>query len=328
MAGGHSIWNTGDLSDNSILEIYKVIIDKLNNFVEDYSDEEMDLIQIMFVELNPLPKLKLKNINQLKLRKDLVKIAETKNYFNDNYIPFTMDLNYYGEKLDYKMDEEGYINQIILKRDGVGQDIYKNIVFDYDNLMKGGSKIILNKVLNKSDINIYINNRTYKVKYRDFGNEKTRLNILIINDSNKNKRVIEVFSINDDGNSKIEDRIGYPKFIVYDTPLSQDKGEFIREINDVSLHIHNDKVIKYENKIVLPIIKFKNLSLNKHVKNSNIGVFDIETYYDITKDKSFTYALGFKIFRGEIKLFYKKTDQTNNDLSIECERCHQINIKF
>jgi hypothetical protein len=340
MAGGHGIWKTGDLSDNSILQIYRVIIDKLNNFVEDYSDEEMDLIQIMFIELDPLPKLKLKNINKLKLDKDLVNIGKIKKSFNDNYIPFSMNLNYYGEKLDYEINKKGYINKIILKVNDVAQDIYENIVYEFDNpMIKGGSKIILKKVLNKSNINIYINYRRFKAKYSDFDNEITRMNILIINDSNINQdtptaqsvpttsptpsvtslnecREIEVFTINDI--SKIEARIGDPKFVVYDTPLNKDKTEFIRRINDFSLHINNDKVIKYEHKIVLPVIKFKNLSLNKYVKNSNIGVFDIETYYDITKDKSFTYALGFKIFKGETKLFYKKPDQTSNDLIIEC----------
>jgi hypothetical protein len=313
MAGDHSIWNSGDFSEQTILEIYKIIINKLNDFVEDYSDEEIDLIQIMFIELNPLPKLKLRNINKLKLRKDLVRIAKTKKYFNDNYIPFSMNLNYYGETLDYTIDEKGYINYINLRN----KDIYKNIVFDFeDPEIKGGSKLILNKVINSSKLKIYVNNRKIKARYSDFGNEFTRMNILIINDNDINQRVIEVFTINNINN--IDYRIGEPKFVVYDTPLNEDKTEFIRRINDFSLHVHNDKVIKYEKKIMLPIIVYKNLSADKHVRNSNIGVFDIETYYDIKKDKSFTYALGFKIFKGETKLFYKKPDQTSNELIIEC----------
>ena len=313
MAGSHGIWDSGDFSEGKILELYRIIINNLNEFVEDYTDEDIDLIQIMFIELNPLPKLKLKNINKLKLRKDLVRISKTKKYFNDNYIPFSMNLNYYGEKLDYNIDEKGYINYINLRN----QDIYEKIVFDLDDPeIKGGSNIILNKVKNESKINIYMNNRKIKARYSDFGNDLTRMNILIINDNDINQRIIEVFTIKNINN--IENRIGDPKFVVYDTPLNEDKTEFIRRINDFSLHIHNDKVIKYEKKIMLPIIVYKDLSVDKHVRNSNIGVFDIETYYDIKKDKSFTYALGFKIFKGETKLFYKKPDQSSNELIIEC----------
>ena len=78
MAGEHDVWYSDNLLDEYILELYKKIISKLNEFIEDYTEEEIDLIQIMFIEVNPLPKLKLNNINKLKLNKSLLKIGETK----------------------------------------------------------------------------------------------------------------------------------------------------------------------------------------------------------------------------------------------------------
>jgi hypothetical protein len=309
MSGKHEIWYSDVLSKN-IIDLYKKILSKINDFIVDYKDEDIDLIQVMLMEINPLPELKLKNINKLKLNKELVKVGETKKQFNENYIPFSMNLNYYGEKLDYNINEESHIDYINLN----GKNIFENIVFDYDNPeIKGGSKTILNKIKDKSKINIFLYSRKFNTRYTEFNNEIIRNHLLIVNDNDINQRLIEVFVINDKNN-----RFGNPKLVSYDRPLNEDKSEFIRNINDFSLHIYNDKVIKYENKIILPIIKYKDLSLDKHVRNSNIGVFDIETYYDIKKDKSFTYALGFKIFKGETKLFYKKIDQSSNDLIIEC----------
>lgn len=80
MAGEHDVWYSDNLLDEYILELYKKIISKLNEFIEDYTEEEIDLIQIMFIEVNPLPKLKLNNINKLKLNKSLLKIGETKKF--------------------------------------------------------------------------------------------------------------------------------------------------------------------------------------------------------------------------------------------------------
>ena len=67
-------------------------------------------------------------------------------------------------------DEKGYINNINLKN----KEIYENIVFYFDDPeIKGGSKIILNKVKNRSKINIYVNTHKIKARYSDFGNELT-----------------------------------------------------------------------------------------------------------------------------------------------------------
>ena len=73
MAGYHGIWYSKSLNIEDIHNLYEMVKEKLNNFIDDYSDDEIDIIQIMFIELNPLPKLKLRNINKLNLDKKLVK---------------------------------------------------------------------------------------------------------------------------------------------------------------------------------------------------------------------------------------------------------------
>jgi DNA polymerase type B, organellar and viral len=106
--------------------------------------------------------------------------------------------------------------------------------------------------------------------------------------------------------------------LITDKSLNNDKSEFIRTINDFSLHIKNEKIIKFKQNIVLDSIKYIDNSEDKFTRNTNIGTLDIETYYDKELDKSFTYAIGFKIFKGKTNLFYKKDNQTSEDLIIEC----------
>lgn len=82
----------------------------------------MDIIKIMFIELNPLPKLNLRNINKLKryllIRKKLVKIGETKKNFNNQSLPFTMNLKYFWGILAYYTNYSAncYIGNIDYKR--------------------------------------------------------------------------------------------------------------------------------------------------------------------------------------------------------------------
>ena len=81
--------------------------------------------------------------NEKLLTKKIIKIGETKKNFNDHNIPFSMNLNYYGKKLNYKINSRGYIDYIEYK----GENIYEKIVRDKENTyIKGGSEILLNKV--------------------------------------------------------------------------------------------------------------------------------------------------------------------------------------
>ena len=83
-------------------------------------------------------------INNFKfLDKKIIKIGETKKNFNYQNLPLTMDFKYYGEKLEYKLNNDGYIDTINLN----GINIFKNIVYDIQaSEIKEGSKIILKKI--------------------------------------------------------------------------------------------------------------------------------------------------------------------------------------
>jgi hypothetical protein len=106
-----------NLTNENTKKLYLNITYRLNIFVNEYSDEthEMDIIKIMFIELNPLPKLNIRNINKLKLEKKLVKISETKKNFNNQSLPLTMNLKYFVGRLAYNTNSKGYIGHIAYK---------------------------------------------------------------------------------------------------------------------------------------------------------------------------------------------------------------------
>lgn len=54
----------------------------------------------------------------------------------------------------------------------------------------------------------------------------------------------------------------------------------------------------------------------KSTRNTNIGSLDIETYFNESMNKSFVYAIGYKVYKGETKLFYKSNTNNSNDLVI------------
>lgn len=56
----------------------------------------------------------------------------------------------------------------------------------------------------------------------------------------------------------------------------------------------------------------------KSTRNTNIGSFDIETYFKNSDNKSYVYALGYKILGGDRKLLYKSECQSSYDLILEC----------
>jgi hypothetical protein len=139
MADKHDIWNSTKLSNKDIKILYSSIVSKLNDFIEEYSDDEIYIIQVMFIEINTLVKLKLKNINNLKLDKKIIKKGETKKNFNNYSVPLTMNLKYFGENLEYKTNFQGYIDTIIYN----GENIYENIIYNIDDPnIKSSSKII------------------------------------------------------------------------------------------------------------------------------------------------------------------------------------------
>lgn len=312
----------------------------------EYTDEEIELIQIMFVRISEqdITNLGLKNINNLKLDKRIVKVTETKTSFKDMFIPLNMDLKYYGEPVKFEVID-GRVSSLILFDQNILNSF--DLATEYSN--KKGSVILNKKITKYQKFYIYLNKSKIKNSFNPstvqdnddnlnfiYFNKFRYVLLLILEDINKT-RTIEVFDIN----YLISKYLNSPEPISYemfgklcsndllfvnrkysaiDEPLSLDKKTFKRTINDFTIHFNNDKIILFENKINLPTINYKETSLDKITKNSNIGVFDIETYYNSSKDKSFVYAVGFKIFRGETRIFYKEPNISSEELLLECIR--------
>lgn len=93
--------------------------------------------------------------------------------------------------------------------------------------------------------------------------------------------------------------------------------KFTREIGNLKLTIENNSIIRTETSGYLPVIK-KLPCGEDTITNSKIGVFDIETYKDRNDNKSYVYALGFKVMNGEKKLIYISNDKSSYDIIIEC----------
>ena len=75
-----------------------MVKEKLNNFIDDYSDDEIDIIQIMFIEIEPLAKLKVRNIDKLKLDIKYPKFAKyikIKQSLNKHYLMLYFVLFYF-----------------------------------------------------------------------------------------------------------------------------------------------------------------------------------------------------------------------------------------
>ena len=116
--------------------------------------------------------------------------------------------------------------------------------------------------------------------------------------------IVEVFS--KDGNN-----------LIYAKDFKISNNEFKREIGKFSLYIKDNIKSKYEVQGILPTIKPLKPGL-KSARDTNIGVLDIETYFNENVNKSFVYAIGYKVYKGEMKLFYKSNTNNANDLVIEC----------
>jgi hypothetical protein len=324
MVGNQFFWNSNSLSNKDYYDLYIKVLDQLDNYIEDYSEDSIVLIQIMFIELNPELSLQLKNIKNIYLDKGILNKSYNNKVFNDNYLPFSMDLSYYGIKLDIDLNLNGSIQKIYLKNEllldfSLLSDKVKNEDINVNT--------ILTPIKDISSYSVYLYTKKFKSHFKEFKEDRERKVILCVNNLNSESRKIDVYTL-----QSLENRNFKPKFTCVDTITNKNELEWKRSINNVSMFIRKNEIVKYANEVILPVIQFKDLSYDKFVINSLIGVLDLETYYDENRDKSFTYAIGFKIYRGETKMFYKEVGQSSSDLIIECLKSMLIpayhNYKF
>jgi len=288
MGGKHISYLFEGNYEDILKEVHNDLVSIVEDYVEDYDYCGLDLIQLMIISVKRLPELELENINKLKLDKKLVRIGETRRNFNSLILPLTMNEYYYGNKLDK-----------VVKNDNIKSDIYVriiNVIMDDKNIIPLIEKnsILVNKVINGS----------YDLDFYEFINKRNKKYIIVVKKIDNRSNMIEVFDKN--GNN-----------LVFAEDLKINDVEFKRKIGKFSLTIKHDVISKYEVNDTLPIIKPLEPEF-KSVRNTNIGSFDVETYFNKKEDKSYVYALGYKILNDNKKMFFKSNSQSSYELIIEC----------
>jgi len=79
-----------------------------------------------------------------------------------------MDLNYYGQKLEFDIDLKGNFTNIKYN----GNNLLDNLVLNPESEIKGGSKILTWKIKYKNRVNIFLYAKKIKSKFNDSKNDQ------------------------------------------------------------------------------------------------------------------------------------------------------------
>ena len=90
------------LKDNKdmdpIINLYDLIKQRLDSLYSYCDIESIDSVQVLFVIVNVLPKLKLNNVNKVNLPQKIgFNIKDIKAKYNSNILPLTVNTNYFGK---------------------------------------------------------------------------------------------------------------------------------------------------------------------------------------------------------------------------------------
>ncbi|KAI0798274.1 ribonuclease H-like domain-containing protein [Xylaria sp. FL0064] len=129
----------------SIEWLYNKIKDRTDILMENYIIECIDSMQLLFIEVNTLPKLMLRNINNINLSNRGINVKDVKQKYRSSFFPLTIDPNYYGELITDDSNINIYIDKIneqkkLLLKPTIN---YNN----YDSMFKFNNYIILNKTI-------------------------------------------------------------------------------------------------------------------------------------------------------------------------------------
>ena len=146
MAGNQtSFVYKGIKQDKYIENFFYSLVDIINVFEDRYNAENINIIQIMYIVINDIPKLKIQNVNKIKLNKEFVNTKEIKEKYNSKFLPLTCDLNYYG-KLLLKNEYLTLISKLNLDK-SLGKNVLIDIK-DIDLVYIYNNKLIIIKKLN------------------------------------------------------------------------------------------------------------------------------------------------------------------------------------
>jgi DNA polymerase type B, organellar and viral len=139
---------------DSIRLLHQDLMDRIENFMDKYNSEDIELIQIMYVVISGNPKLKLTNINSITLNRDLVNIKDTKVKFSSKFLPLTINTTYFG-KLLVGEDYDLYLDKINKQRKLLNRDLFEDSVIESIYLYND-KYIIVNYIINNNKISRYI----------------------------------------------------------------------------------------------------------------------------------------------------------------------------
>jgi hypothetical protein len=83
----------------SLQKMYKNFKKSLKYFWMEYSPESIDIIQVLYVSITDIPKLKLRNIRNVTLNKEFLNVNSEKEKFNSMFLPLSTDYKYFGSLL-------------------------------------------------------------------------------------------------------------------------------------------------------------------------------------------------------------------------------------
>lgn len=129
--------------DSQIRGVYNEFKLKIKNLTEEYKFEFINSIQLLYVQVNTLPKLRVNNINNVALPKFITDSKDTKSKFKSRFLPLTTNTNYFG-KLILDSEANLYLNIInkqkeMLVQEKIARDSYDTMYVYEDQY------IILNK---------------------------------------------------------------------------------------------------------------------------------------------------------------------------------------
>ena len=276
--------------------LYRTILTRIETTIDSYTYiEEVEGIEIIYSILNPLPELKLKNINNYNLNKQVLSINKAKKEFNQNLLPLTTDSSYYGKLI---LEKEKYIK--LLNINNLKQKI---TILDEDKMFL--YRPYKKETLSRESYIDPLENSQYNLDQDSNSPTTIQLKIKDMRLKSKQTSYIVLCKKIDEFNSikyLFDSTTGILINSILDNIENKNINVFSRTIGNLTLIIKNQIVIYYKVKYELKPIKKENKSIRD--RNLYFGSFDLETFKD-TDNIAKVYALGyFTSIDQEPKLYY------------------------
>jgi len=98
---------------NFYAHLYDTCIQRVQSTAQNYEImNSIGLIEISLIEVKRENEYILQNVEYLKLKKGLINVSKTKTDFNNNLLPLTLDVKFYGDRITNEKDKTHYISII------------------------------------------------------------------------------------------------------------------------------------------------------------------------------------------------------------------------